>query len=53
MDGLGLRWEGVCWCNPPYGFALRHWLRKAYESPGQGATVVCFNPGPYRYALVA
>lgn len=43
-DALRQQWEGVCWCNPPYGFVLRQWLHKAHESAGQGATVVCLVP---------
>lgn len=43
-DALTHTWEGVCWLNPPYGFALRIWLRKAHESAEQGATVVCLVP---------
>lgn len=34
----------MCWCNPPYDFVLRQWLRKAHESAGQGAIVVRLVP---------
>ena len=44
QDGLKQRWEGVCWMNPPYGSALRKWVRKARESAEDGATVVCLLP---------
>lgn len=30
--------------NPPYGLALRAWIRKAHESALTGATVVCLVP---------
>ena len=40
-DGLTQPWEGVCWMNPPYGRGVERWIRKAYESALQGATVVC------------
>ena len=40
-DGLAQPWEGVCWMNPPYGRGVDRWIRKAYESSLQGATVVC------------
>ena len=23
-DGLAQPWEGVCWCNPPYGRRIGH-----------------------------
>jgi phage N-6-adenine-methyltransferase len=43
-DGLAQRWEGVCWMNPPYGRQIGRWVRKAFESAQQGATVVCLVP---------
>jgi len=43
-DGLTATWTGVCWMNPPYGRAIKHWVKKAYESSLQGATVVCLLP---------
>jgi phage N-6-adenine-methyltransferase len=44
IDGLTQRWEGVCWCNPPYGRGIDKWIRKAYRSSRNGATVVCLVP---------
>lgn len=44
QDGLAQEWSGVCWMNPPYGRAIKDWMRKAYESSQQGATVVCLVP---------
>jgi phage N-6-adenine-methyltransferase len=44
QNGLKQKWEGICWMNPPYGFTLRHWVRKAHESAQGGATVVCLLP---------
>ncbi len=44
MDGLMQIWEGVCWMNPPYGCEISKWIRKAYESAQNGATVVCLLP---------
>ena len=38
-DGLKQKWTGVCWMNPPYGQQIKHWVRKAFESAQQGATV--------------
>lgn len=43
-DGLSCKWEGICWMNPPYGRAIGKWIRKAYESSTEGATVVCLLP---------
>ena len=43
-DGLEQDWRGVCWMNPPYGRAIGKWMRKAYESSQNGATVVCLVP---------
>jgi phage N-6-adenine-methyltransferase len=44
MDGLAQEWSGACWMNPPYGRAIKVWMRKAYESSLSGATVVCLVP---------
>jgi phage N-6-adenine-methyltransferase len=44
QDGLKQEWVGVCWMNPPYGRAIKYWVRKAYESSLTGATVVCLLP---------
>ena len=43
-DGLKQTWEGVCWMNPPYGRTIGQWMKKAYESSLEGATVVCLIP---------
>lgn len=43
-DGLKQLWTGVCWMNPPYGREIGIWVRKAFESAQQGATVVCLVP---------
>ena len=44
MDGLKQRWGGTCYMNPPYGREIGKWVKKAYESSHQGATVVCLLP---------
>jgi phage N-6-adenine-methyltransferase len=45
QDGLSQDWSGeVCWMNPPYGPAIPAWMKKAYESSLNGATVVCLVP---------
>jgi phage N-6-adenine-methyltransferase len=44
-DGLAQPWEGVCWCNPPYGRnVIDPWIAKARQSAMQGAIVVCLVP---------
>jgi phage N-6-adenine-methyltransferase len=45
VDGLAQNWgRATCFMNPPYGRAIGHWMRKAYESAHRGATVVCLVP---------
>ena len=45
QDGLAQDWSNkVCWMNPPYGREIGKWMKKAYESSRQGATVVCLVP---------
>ena len=44
MDGLRQKWEGVCWCNPPYGRKIGEWVKKANGSAEAGATVVMLLP---------
>jgi phage N-6-adenine-methyltransferase len=47
QDGLQQPWEGVCWCNPPYGAGIGQWVQKAYEASKAGALVVCLLPGRF------
>ena len=44
VDGLRQEWRGVCFMNPPYGNQLGRWLKKAWKSAQEGATVVCVLP---------
>lgn len=45
VDGLSQDWtHDICWMNPPYGREIKQWMKKAYESSQQGATVVCLVP---------
>lgn len=44
-DGLSQKWEGICWMNPPYGNAVKRWVRKAYIEWNKGhCEVVCLVP---------
>ena len=43
-DGLSKSWTGTVWMNPPYGKEISQWVRKAWESARDGATVVCLLP---------
>lgn len=44
-DGLSRKWTGICWMNPPYARGvMAKWIKKAYESSLEGATVVCLIP---------
>jgi phage N-6-adenine-methyltransferase len=58
-DGLAQTWTGVCWMNPPYGRDIVAWMKKAWESSLDGATVVCLVPARtdtgwwWKYALQA
>ena len=44
QNGLEQDWTGKCWMNPPYGRDIKEWMKKAYESSLNGATVVCLVP---------
>ena len=44
LDGLKQSWKGKCWMNPPYGKEIGKWMKKAYESAGNGVVVVCLVP---------
>lgn len=44
IDGLSQKWDGVCWCNPPYGRAIGKWIEKASKAREEGATVVMLLP---------
>lgn len=45
-DGLSHSWAGeTVFCNPPYGRAIKNWVKKAYmESSLHGAVVVLLIP---------
>lgn len=43
-NSLSKEWEGVVWCNPPYGRQIGYWVKKAYESSLKGTTCVILLP---------
>lgn len=43
-DAFACPWFGTCWMNPPYGRDIGRWIRRAYASALDGATVVCLVP---------
>ena len=43
-DGLKASWDGVVWCNPPYGKTIGKWVQKAHASAQGGAVVVMLIP---------
>lgn len=32
-NGLSQPWEGICWCNPPYGRGIGKWVKKLLRAP--------------------
>ena len=45
QDALAQDWQGVVWCNPPYGREQIKFIQKAHdESVKHGSTVVCLIP---------
>ena len=44
-DGLAQSWANeTVFMNPPYGRNIARWVKKAFESSQNGATVVCLLP---------
>lgn len=39
-DALSQPWPGVVWMNPPYGYQIGKWVRKAYEESQTNARFV-------------
>ena len=44
IDGLQQKWDGVCWCNPPYGRSIGKWVEKSYEEYCKGNIIVMLLP---------
>lgn len=43
-SALAMPWDGVVWCNPPYGREIGDWIAKGHEAAQRGATVVMLLP---------
>jgi phage N-6-adenine-methyltransferase len=44
-NGLNQPWHSAtCWMNPPYGYGISAWMKKAWDSSLLGATVVALIP---------
>lgn len=44
QDGLSQPWDGVVWCNPPYGREVGKWVRRGLIASENGAIVVMLLP---------
>lgn len=44
QDGLTLPWNGVVWCNPPYGRQIGKWVERASLFRSLGSTIVMLLP---------
>ena len=44
QDGLSQPWDGVVWCNPPYGRDVGEWVQRGLMASKDGATVVMLLP---------
>lgn len=43
-DGLTRPWSPRTWCNPPYGYSIGKWVKKAYDESRVVNTVVMLIP---------
>lgn len=44
FDGLSIEWGQSNYVNPPYGTAIKHWVKKAYEEYLKNKRVVLLIP---------
>lgn len=45
QNGLSKQWDGVVWCNPPYGREIGKWVKKAfYENQKNNNYIVMLLP---------
>ena len=52
QDGLVQPWEGVIWCNPPYGRQIWRWVKKARDEAMRGGDRRYATPCPHGYEMV-
>lgn len=52
QDGLAQPWEGVVWCNPPYGRQIGQWVKKAHDAATRGGDCRYVASCPHRYEVV-
>lgn len=43
-DALKQEWKGTCFMNPPYGYEIYWWIKKAYDEGRKGNKIVCLLP---------
>lgn len=52
QDGLAQPWEGVVWCNPPYGRQIWQWVKKAHDTAARGGVCRYAATRSHRYEMV-
>lgn len=40
-DAMAQTWTGRCWMNPPYGYSIHKWVKKAHDSARDNNALVC------------
>lgn len=53
MDGLKQDWDGVVWCNPPYGRGVGAWVEKAHRTAEESDATLKADAGALRNKLDA
>lgn len=43
-DGLTADWDGMVWCNPPYGRGIEKWLEKCISHAARGGDAIALVP---------
>lgn len=52
QDGLAQPWNGVVWCNPPYGRQIGQWVKKAHDTAARGGVRRYAATCSHRYEMV-
>lgn len=53
QDGLAQPWEGIVWCNPPYGRQIGQWVKKAHDTATRGGARRYATTSSHRYEMVS